>query len=143
MEINQNHMRVMTVSLYTLEKSIERIEGILTTNHKNRITYEVSDPLDAEVQDALLQDLGRMRNIIGSLKEKLNLKPRKESMTRNLWVEAINIWEALREMGNDDLDRYGKTPKELSDVWTPKVKELIEIGLRIKTKLRNREGISI
>ncbi len=68
-------MRVMAASLYTLEKSIERIERILTATHKDRITYVVSDPLDAEVQDVLLQDLERMRNIIESLKEKLSLKP--------------------------------------------------------------------
>jgi hypothetical protein len=119
MEINQNHQRVMAASLYTLEKSIERIEGILTTQPRYRITYEVNDLLDDEVRSALLQDLERMRNIIERLKEKLNLKPRKDSMTRNLWVvEVINIWEALSEMESDELDRYGKTPKELSDVWT-------------------------
>jgi hypothetical protein len=143
MELSQNHMRVMAASLYTLEKSIERIEGILTTQHRYRITYEVNDLLDDEVRDALLQDLERMGNIIESLKEKLSLKPRKESMTRNLRVEAINIWEALSEMGCDDLDRYGNTPKELSDVWDAKVKALIKISLRIETKLRNREGKSI
>ncbi len=52
-------------------------------------------------------------------------------MTGNLRVEAINIWEALSEMGSGDLDRYGKTPKELSDVWDPKVKEFIETSLRM------------
>jgi hypothetical protein len=64
-------------------------------------------------------------------------------MTRNLRVEAINIWETLSEMGSDELDRYSNTPKELSDVWDPKMKALIEISLRIETKLRNREGKSI
>jgi len=136
-------MRVMVASLYTLEKSIERIEGILTTQDRYKITYEVNDLVEDEVRDALLQDLERMGNIIESLKEKLSLKPRKESMTRNVRVEAINIWEALSEMGCNDLDRYGNTPKELSDVWDAKVKALIEISLRIETKLRNREGKSI
>jgi len=143
MELSQNHVRVMVASLYKLEKSIERIEGILTTQDRYKITYEVNDLVEDEVRDALLQDLERMGNIIESLKEKLSLKPRKESMTRNVRVEAINIWEALSEMGCDDLDRYGNTPKELSDVWDAKVKALIEISLRIETKLRNREGKSI
>ncbi len=135
MEINQNHQRVITVGLYTLEKSTELIEQLLTVQDGERITYKANNQLDDKVRNSVLRDIEEMRKIIRELKDELNLKPREESIARNVRAEAAHIWEALCDMLSGGLDRYGKTPKELADLWDPKVKELIETCLRIETKL--------
>jgi hypothetical protein len=135
MQISQNHQRVIVVGLFTLKKSTELIEQLLTVQDRERITYKANDQLDDKIRNSVLQDVEKMRNIIRELKEELNLKPREESVAKNVWAEAAHIWEALCDMVSGELDRYGKTPKELADFWDPKVKELMEISLRIETKL--------
>ncbi len=135
MEISENHQRVMTVGLHTLEKSLELIEQLLTVQNREKITYKVTDQLNDKVRISVLQDVEKMRETVRELKDELNLKTREESIARNVQAETAHIWEALCEMVSGELDRYGKTPKELADFWDPKVKELIEISLRIETKL--------
>ncbi|MBI2486163.1 MAG: hypothetical protein HYW01_04235 [Deltaproteobacteria bacterium] len=135
MEINQYHQRVITAGLYMLEKSIELIERLLIVQDREKITYRVNDQPGDKVRNSVLQDVEKMRKIIRELKDELNLKPREESIARNVRAEAAHIWEALCDMVSGELDRYGKTPKELADLWDPKVKELIEISLRIEAKV--------
>lgn len=131
MEISPNHRRVILVGLYMLEKSLERIEEVLTAEDGERITYRVNDYLDDKVRSAVLQGIEETRSIIRDLKDELKLQPQEESMARKVRSEASHLWEMLSDMRSSGLDRYGKTPKELADFWNPKVEELIEIILRI------------
>ena len=114
-----------------LEKSLERIEEVLTNEDRERITYRVNDYLDDKVCSAVLQSLEKTRSIIRDLKDELKLQTQEESMVRKVRSEASHLWEMLSDMRSSGLDRYGKTPKELADFWNPKVEELIEIILRI------------
>jgi hypothetical protein len=115
-----------------LEKSLERIWETLTAGDKERITYKVNNCPDKQVQNAVLQDVEKIRKIIRDLKDELNLRSEEESIARKIRGEAAHMWEMLSDMNSSGLDRYGKTPKELADFWDPKVEELIEISLRIR-----------
>jgi hypothetical protein len=131
MEISPNHQRATRVGLYMLEKSLERIEEVLTPEDGGRISYRVNDYLDDKVRSTVLQDIEKTRSIIRHLKDELNLQTQEESMARKVRSEASHLWEMLSDMRSTGLDRYGKTRKELADFWNPKVEELTEIMLRI------------
>lgn len=131
--ISQNHKRVITVGLYVLEKSLERIEETLTSaQDRERITYEVNDRLNDEVRNAVLQNIEKMRKIIKDLKDELKLQLQEEPIANKIKAEAAHIWQMLCDMRSGGLDRYGKTAKDLSDFLDPKVEELLEIILRIQ-----------
>jgi uncharacterized protein YpuA (DUF1002 family) len=131
-EINPNHGRVITVGLYLLEKSLENIEEAITARDKERITYKVNHCQDNQVQNAVLQDVEKIRKIIRDLKNELNLQLQEESVARKVRGEAAHMWEMLCDMNSSGLNRYGKTPKELADFLDPRVEALIEISLRIR-----------
>jgi hypothetical protein len=142
MEFSQNHLRVIAVGLYTLEKSLERVEETLTAGHKEKITYKLNDYADDKVRNTALQDIEQIRNIIRDLKNELKLQPKEESITSKVRGEAAHMWERLCDLGSSGLNRYGETPKDLADFLGPRVEELIEITLRIQNLMRTESNKS-
>jgi len=107
--MNENHRRVMTVYLYTLEKNLDCIREELqnSSSEADHVLYTVRRDVKESERAALSQAISSMLDEIRTMKLSYELQPENESSKNRINGALLEISNAVNDLRPKALERYG------------------------------------
>jgi len=106
-----NHLRSVSVTVYMIEKSIDELEVMLTTESKY-FTYETINDLDAKDTERMLEVIKQVRKVIDVLVKKYRLNREVTYMSRILNARESKMWEVLSDTTSKRMKGFGYLPED-------------------------------
>ena len=124
--LSENHRRVISSALSTIESQIAEIEDILL-NPKNGIFHDMRINISGEETERILRIIPPAREILLRLREKYHLHRQMRDQKRIVIVNGIFMRDLMHDLTPEGLAGYGKFNTESDREWRSDVGQLINL----------------
>ncbi len=133
LSLKENHRRSIATALGLLDETLCLFEEYAKGREIHSVFFEERNVLTTRQRKALLEEIGRLREIMREIKETLGLRIRIVDVSKKIWGSGAGFWEILAELEPKRLRAYGSVPEELGAFLKPTVSALIEGMMRISS----------
>ncbi|MGE5633043.1 MAG: hypothetical protein ACM3TR_18395 [Caulobacteraceae bacterium] len=104
--MNENHLRIISITLNIIEKDIDEIEKYLNNVPAGRM-YDVVDDLTCEQKQELSIKTKSLRSLINEIADYFNLKPSRTSLRAMVQSKMTINWANVCDIEPARLKAYG------------------------------------
>jgi hypothetical protein len=129
-DLQPNHRRSFSSTLYLLEKMTAEIREVLTSE-KQWYMQKVEKDLSEEKKEEVFQVLTLLEDEIGRLAEKYRLSPQEMVESHFLNSRKSKAWEILNDSLSKRMNGFGKFPPELAREYDADIEKLLKLVSRL------------
>ncbi len=125
-ELQPNHRRSFSSTLYLLEKMIAEVREVLSSGPEGRM-QKVTKDLSESKKEAVFKALSLLENEIGRLADKYQLTPQEMVESHFLNSRKSKAWEILNDSLSKRMSGFGEFPPEIAEEFDKDIEGLLKL----------------
>jgi len=123
-ELDSNHKRVLSGTIYLIEKLVNELEQEITSPPET-IMVKKTGILDSDSQNRCFAVIDQVKAMIGKFSAKYDLQQEKFELQQLIDAKKAVMWEMLHETESRHLNKYGKFPEEIASEFDADIRDLL------------------
>jgi hypothetical protein len=126
MKINENHRRIIRITLYLLDEMLCRLEQWAKRHEIHSTLFEEINTLSDSQCESLLKEIEGIRTTLAQVKEDLALEANSEVVGKNIAAMCLLfITDNLDTLKGNGLSDFGQVSPKVTAYLDPKLDEII------------------
>jgi len=125
-ELGEGHRRAAHAVLLLLDEALCTCEQWAQGRECHSVIYNERNVLSHGQQQALLKEIGEMRDLLRALQRALGLKGETRTSAGAIFQQVLATRDAVVELKSEHLRGYGELPEGLAQYLDPRLEELVQ-----------------
>lgn len=129
-QLPSNHKRSLSSSIFLVEKLVDEIETLLSTD-KNLVNQTIKRDISEDKRSSVLKSIQEVKKEIKRLSERYDLKKQVVTESHFLDSRKTKVWEILHNSSASRMNGFGTFPEEYKESYDADIEYLLELVSRL------------